>query len=235
MNRPFRVWLRLPALLALLALPCAGSARAESPGDARGAPGTPRVYMGTWMLDLNYDIDCTLDVLGPTHFFSSRQHQNVGGRLMVHGGGKRGNSFWLGFFGGIQGTRNSFLLNWETPGEISYDPLDASITTVTFPLGLEANFALGRTLSISPYLGVHWAFFLMKLEVGDTSFNGTTSKPGTMGGVEVSLRLRGFRVTGGLGQFRVFGDEMEIDVDDMVFAGRFDGPSTEYYLGVTLP
>jgi hypothetical protein len=221
---------RLAAVVLAAAVLATGPALAES-----GSPSRARVFCGFWAYELNYDIDCTLDILGPTHFFSSRQQEMAGGRMVLHAGADGRKHVWLGMFGGLAGTKSKFRLNWETPGVMSYDPLDASITTLTIPVGLELNVVLGNILHLAPYASAMWLVQLMQVKIQDNNFSGSTSKFAVGAGLEATLRLGKIRLTAGAGRAHVLGENMDIDVDDLTFSGRYTKPSTEYFAGVTIP
>ncbi len=217
-------------IISLLVVLLATTALARSAPD----PSDARVFLGTWIFDMGYQVDSLNDIGGPTHFFSSRFQNYAGGRIVGHSGTKRGRRIWLGKFGGLAWTQSKFKLDWEVPDVMSLDPLKASLLSFAFPIGMELNLALGKVLHIAPYASVTWLYQNMKVTISDKDFHGSVSKLALTAGAEASVNLGKFLVTAGAGRVQVVGKDVDFDVDDVTFTGRYTSHSTEYFAGVTL-
>jgi len=220
-----RAWLLLAAVVLLAAV--------AQPSQASGRNGG-HVFLGASALDLKVDIDTTLDVAGPTHFFSSRHQLHAGGRFTFHSGAPAGRVFYIGTFGGFGWGKNSFLLNWETPDVVSYEPLDSSISFGYLPFGFDYNLVLGDALQLSAFTSVKWIFQRFSLKIGGEEFDGTSSKLVGVLGAMATVNLGIARVSGGASLNRFLNSDVDWDVDDLTFESTHTDPSVEYFLGVVL-
>ena len=222
----------LPVLVLILAaLVClAPGVRAA---DA-GARSKPRVFLGVSVFDMKLDIDSTMDIAGPTRFFSSRHTLYAGGRIMVHSGRPFGKTFYIGQFAGFGWGKNGFLLNWETPGLISYEPLEADITFGYLPFGVDFNLVVADILQLSAFVSAKWMFQKLTIEIDGDEFDGKSSKlVGAVGGM-AAIDLGGLTLSAGAGLNHFVNAKVEWDVDDITFDSEHTKPSVEYFAGVIL-
>jgi len=200
--------------------------------DAEGASDNTRILLAVDVFDLRLDFDTTLDILGETRFFSSRTNKYAGGRFMVHGGGTPEKTFFIGHFMGVVWGRSSFLMNWENPGLQSFEPLDSTLSTFAFPIGLDVNLKVGGFLTISPYASAKMMWLHLKVEIGDEDFSDTPLKLGFDLGCKVSVKLGGVSIAGGAGLTHILNEDIDFELDDVTFNSRTAGSSPEYFLGV---
>jgi hypothetical protein len=172
--------------------------------------------------------------MGETRFFSSRHRRYVGGRFMAHGARDPEKLVQIGTFGGFAWGRSGFLLNWEEPGLMSFDPLESSISNLAIPIGFDLNLQLGKILLISPYVSARMMWLHMKVSIDDEDYSGNAWKIGFDAGLRAAVSLGSVTVTAGAGRTHILNDEIEFEVDDLTFDSRTDGPSAEYFLGVEL-
>lgn len=216
-------------MVLLAACVLASSASAQTPVE------TGRFLLAAEVLDLRVDVDTTVDIMGETRFFSSRHNWYAGGRLIGHNAAKGGRTFYTGSFMGVAWGKSSFLLNWEEPGLQSFEPLEASFTTLAIPIGFDANLDLGGLLTLSPYASANLMWLRMKVEIDDEDFSGSALKLGLGAGLKVALQLGGIRVAAGAGWLHILNDEIDFEIDDsLTFKSRTSGNSPEYFLGVEL-
>jgi hypothetical protein len=223
-SRPRSRWL-LPLLLGAVVM------AAPSVSVAKGGG---HVFLGLSTMDLKLDIDDTLDIAGPTRFFSSRHRMYAGGRLTTHFGDAKGRTFYVGQFFGFGWGKSSFLLNWETPGVISYPPLDADITWGYFPWGIDANLVLGDVVHLAAFGSVKWIFQKLTIDIGGEDFTGTVHKLVGAYGAMATVNLGVVRVSGGASINHFLNADVDWEVDDLTFASRHTDPSVEYFVGVVL-
>jgi hypothetical protein len=215
-------------LLTLLTVLAAG------PPAASGQAPQPRAVLAADVFDLQLEVDTTIDIMGETRFFSSRFQRYVGGRFTAHGALDPAKTFRVGSFGGFVWGKSAFLLNWEEPGLMSFDPLEASIATFSVPIGVELDLRLGDILCISPYASAKLMWLRMKISIDDEDFSGSAWKMGFDAGVRAALSLGSFTLTGGAGLTHILNDEIDFEVDDLTFNSKTAGSSPEYFLGVQL-
>ena len=214
----------LPGLILVLTLATVSTAHAELEGG--------RSLFALNVIDLNLDIDTTMDIAGETHFFSSRPNRYLGGRITAHTGGATEKLFSIGPAFGIVWGKSSYLLNWEEPGLRSFPPLEASITTVAMPIGMDFNLRLAGFLTISPYLTTKLMLLRMNLEIDNEDFSGSAFKLGLDAGLKVAVDVGSIRVAAGAGLTHIVNDEIEFEVEDLTFDSKTSGSSPEYFLGV---
>ena len=187
------------------------------------------------VFELNLDFDTTLDIQGETRFFSSRHNKYVGGRIVGHFADNVNKTFYKTTFFGIVWGKSSFLMNWEEPGLVSFEPLEASVSTISFPLGVDLNLNIGNFLKISPYVSAKMMFLRMNLEIGGDDFDDTVIKLGFDAGARVTLTLGKWALTAGAGLTHILNEEIEFELDDSVtFESHTSGSSPEYFLGLEL-
>lgn len=208
-------------LTLLLALPAVARPRAQSD-----------VFLGASAVDLRLDIDTTLDIAGPTHFFSGRQRMHAGGRFAWHSGAASGRPLFLGRMFAFGWGKTSFAMNWEEPGVQSFDPLDASIRHGYVEYGLDGNLHLGSVLHLSALASGKWIVQNLALEVGGETYTGTVTKLVGALGAMATLDLGSVKVSAGVQRLHFLNDEVEWSVDDLDFDSRHAEPSLEYFAGV---
>jgi hypothetical protein len=218
-------WLSVFILAFLIGF--AGLAKAQNQGK-------PAAVMAVNVLDLNLDVDTTLDIGGSTRFFSSRHQPYAGGRITAHTVPSAGKFFKLSGFGGLTWGKSAFLLNWEEPGLQSFTPLEGSFWHFAVPLGMDATVQLGNFFRIGPYASAKMMWLRMNVRISDEDFSGSSFKIGFDAGVRAALNLGKLTLTGGVGWNHILNDEIEFDVDDLTFDSRTSGSSPEYFLGVEL-
>lgn len=217
-------------LLLLLTLLLLGTVTSAS----LAAKNQPTSVMALNVFDLKLHVDSTMDIGGETRFFTSRPNRYVGGRFMVHTGQKSEAFFSRGTYTGFCWGKSRYNLNWEEPGLASFEPLDTSIGTLAWPLGMDFNFRLGKFMTISPHVGARMMLLRMSLEIGNEDFSGNSFKLGLDAGVKIVLRLGSFNLAGGASLTHILNEEIEFDVDDLTFDSKTTGSSPEYFLGVEL-
>ncbi len=193
---------------------------------------TGTLVLAADVFELNLDFDTTIDIFGETRFFSSRHNKYVGGRLMVHMAEDVNKTIYIAPFTGIVWGKSSFLMNWEEPGLLSFDPLESSVSTFSWPVGVDLNFNLGGFLRISPYASAKMMFLRMSMDVSDETYSDTAMKLGFDAGVKVSLGVGNFAITGGAGLTHILNGEIDFDLEDLKFESQTSGSSPEYFLGV---
>ncbi|MBD3220746.1 hypothetical protein GF314_05850 [bacterium] len=193
-----------------------------------------QVFLGLSAVDLQLEIDDTLDLGGETRFFSSRHRMHAGGRFTVHLGGDDGQTFYVGQFLGFGWGQSSFLLNWETPGLESYAPLESDITWGYVPYGVDLNLVLGDVLHLAAFVSAKWTFQKLTIDIDGEEFDGRAHKlVGSLGGM-ATVNLGVVRVSGGASLDHYLGADVDWEVDDVTFASRHTDPSVEYFVGVVL-
>jgi len=228
----FFLLLILPLIITTTAL--ADEKSTEEPAqEPIETPG--HVIFAANVFELNLDFDTTLDIQGDTRFFSSRHNKYVGGRITAHVGDNTESTFYRTTMAGFVWGKSSFLMNWEEPGLISFDPLESAITTYMMPIGMSLNLNLGGFLRISPYFSAKMMLLHMSLEIGDEDFSDNAFKVGIEAGLRVSLVVGEFGITAGAGLTHILNGEIEFELDDSVtFMSRTSGSSPEYFLGLEL-
>ena len=190
------------------------------------------VVVAADVFELKLDFDTTIDILGETRFFSSRHNKYVGGRFMVHTGENVNKTFYIAGFTGFVWGKSSFLMNWEEPGLLSFDPLESSVSTFSWPIGVDFNLKLGGILGISPYASAKMMFLRMSMDVSDESYSDTAMKIGVDVGIRATLDFGKFAVTGGAGLTHILNEEIDFELDDLAFNSTTSGSSPEYFLGM---
>jgi hypothetical protein len=204
------------------------------PVAAESATPSSRSVLALDVFNTDLDFDTTLDIGGPTRFFSSRHNLYAGGRLMVHNGGKPDDTIFLGSFGGFFWGKTRFMMNWEEPGLLSFDPLDTSLGTMGFVFGKDLNLRVGTFLTVAPYASAKGMWMHLNIEIGDEDFSGNAFKLGFDVGVKVTARLGSLNLAAGAGLTHILNDEIEFEVDDLTFDSKTSGSAPQYFLGVEL-
>lgn len=202
------------------------------PENTQAASNNSRALLALDVFDLKLDIDTTMDIGGETRFFSSRHNKYIGGRFMIHSGGPKSENFFVGWFTGFTWGKSGFYLNWEEPGLQSFDPLDASISTFSWPVGVDFNFQIAGIVSIAPYASAKFLWHRLAIEIADEDFSGSAIKLGLDAGCKISIKVGSVAIAAGAGLTYIVNDEIEFDVDDLTFDSYTDGASPEYFLGV---
>lgn len=192
------------------------------------------VFLGLSAIDLKLDIEDTIDIAGPTHFFSSRHRMYAGGRFAGHFGKAGGRAAYLGQFICFGWGKTNFLLNWETPGVLSYPPLDAAIGWGYLGWGVDANLLVGDILHLTAFASGRWFFQKLTIDIDGEDFDGSAHKlVGSLGGM-ASVNLGVMRLCGGASLAHFLNADVDWEVDDLTFASRHTDPSVEYFAGVVL-
>jgi hypothetical protein len=192
------------------------------------------VFLGLSAIDLKLDVDDTLDVAGPTHFFSSRHRMHAGGRFAGHFGKAGGRAAYLGQFFCFGWGKSGFLLNWETPGVLSYPPLDAGISWGYLGWGVDGNLVVGDILHLTAFASGRWFLQKLTIDIDGEDFDGSAHKlVGSLGGM-ASVNLGVMRLCGGASLAHFVNADVDWEVDDLTFASRHTDPSVEYFAGVVL-
>lgn len=204
------------------------------PTDAQAGGNAPRTLLALNVFDLNLDIDTTMDIGGETRFFSSRPNRYIGGRIMIHSGGPKEDTFFVGWFTGAAWGKSSYYLNWEEPGLQSFDPLESSISTFSWPVGVDFNFQIAGILSIAPYASAKFLWHRLSIEIANEDFSGSAIKLGLAAGCKLSIKVGSVAIAGGASLTHIVNDEIEFEVEDLTFDSHTTGSSPEYFLGVEL-
>lgn len=187
------------------------------------------MYFAVTNIQPNIKLD--FEELGGVHFFSSKPKDYVGPKFGAKLWIDKDRIFTSELRGGLAFCKSSFLLNWEIPDEISFEPLDCNVYTIRAEMGGAFNFGLGP-IHLLPTCGINLDYHWMSVHIDDEKFVGHKWKFGLYGGGEAQLHVGKVQMFCGITKTFDLGKDATFVVDDVEFKGEVTKAPREIYIGM---